>query len=337
MSRMRYAVALLLVAFATDSVRADPVADFYRGKTVTMIIGYGAGGGYDLYGRLAAEFLGRHIPGGPTIVPQNMPGAGSFKAAQYLYSAAAKDGAYLGSVAQTIALDTAMADDPALDATKLPYIGRLTSNVDTGVASLQSGIHSFDDVRTKTYAVGTSGGASTAVVYPAALNGFAGAKLKLVKGYQGVADVVLALERGEVEVGGAVGLPILLARHPDWLKGGATIIYQAALTRDHLIPDVPTLPELGLTDEGKTVLRAIAGTAEIGRSILTTPGVPPERLAALRKAFQEMVKDPDFLAACDKRNIMLAPATGEEMDVIVAQTMQIPKAVVLKIPPLLKQ
>jgi tripartite-type tricarboxylate transporter receptor subunit TctC len=337
MNRAALAIALLLVSFALDTARADPVSDFYRGKTITVIIGYGAGGGYDLYGRLTAEFLGRYIPGNPTIVPQNMPGAGSFKAAQYLYSAAPRDGTYLGSVAQTIALDTAMADDLALDATKLPYIGRLTSNVDTGVASLQSGIHSFDDVRKKSYAIGTSGGASTAVLYPAALNGFAGAKFKLVKGYQGVADVVLALERGEVEVGGSVGLPILLARHPDWLKGGATIIYQAALVRNRLIPDVPTLPELGLTDEGKTVLHAVAATAEIGRSILTTPGVPADRLAALRKAFEEMIKDPEFVAACDKRNIVLDPGTGEEMDAIVVQTMQIPKAVVMKIPPLLKE
>jgi tripartite-type tricarboxylate transporter receptor subunit TctC len=192
-------VALVMVSLQPVLGRADPIADFYRGKTMYMLIGYGAGGGYDLYGRVAAEFLGKHIPGEPTIVPQNMPGAGSFKAAQYLYSAARKDGTYLGSVAQSIALDTAMADNPALDATKLPYIGRLTSNVDTGVASLQSGIRSFDDVRKKQYAVGTSGGASTAVLLPASLNGFGGAKFKLVKGYQGVADVVLALERGEVE------------------------------------------------------------------------------------------------------------------------------------------
>jgi tripartite-type tricarboxylate transporter receptor subunit TctC len=332
-----FAIAMLLMSLASLPLRADPIADFYRGKTVYVIIGYGAGGGYDLYGRLAAEFLGRHIPGSPVIVPQNMPGAGSFKAAQYLYSAAPRDGTYLGSVAQSVALDTATADNPALDATKLPYIGRLTSNVDTGVASLQSGLHSFDDVRNRTVAIGTSGGASTAVLYPAALNGFAGAKFKLVKGYQGVADVLVALERGEVEAAGAVGIPILLARHPDWLTGGATILYQAALKRSHLIPNVPTLPELGLTDEGKTVLQAIASTAEIGRSILTTPGVPPERLAALRKAFQDMVTDPQLLASCQQRNITLDPGSGEEMDAIVAQTMQIPKAVVMKIPPLLNQ
>jgi tripartite-type tricarboxylate transporter receptor subunit TctC len=318
-------------------VRADPITDFYHGKTMYIIIGYGAGGGYDLYGRIAAEFLGKFIPGNPTIVPQNMPGAGSFKAAQYLYSAAPRDGTYLGSVAQTVALDTATAENPALDATKLPYIGRLTSNVDTGLASLQSGIHSFDDVRERTVVVGTSGAASTAVMYPAALNGFAAAKFKIVKGYQGVADVLLALERNEVQAAGAVGLPILQARHPDWLKGGVTILYQAALVRNRLLPSVPTLPELGLTDEGKTVLRAIASTAEIGRSILTTPGVPPERLAALRKAFQDMVHDPEFVATCEKRNIELDPETGEAMDAIVAQTMQIPKAVVMKIPPLLNQ
>ena len=327
-------VAMALLFDAAQS-RADQVADFYRGKTIYVVIGYGAGGGYDLYGRIAAEFLGRHIPGNPTIVPQNMPGAGSFKAAQYLYAAAPRDGTYVGSVAQSLALDTAMADNVGLDATKLPYIGRLTSNVDAGVASLQSGIRSFEDVRARSYAVGTSGGASTAVLLPAVLNGFAGARFKLVKGYQGVADVVLALERGEVEVAGAVGIPLLLARHPDWLRGNATILYQAALTRQRPLPDVPTLPELGMTEEGGIVLRAVASTAELGRSILTTPGVSQERLAALRRAFQDMVHDPEFLAACEKRNIMLDPATGEAMDAIVAQTMQIPKAAVTKIPPVL--
>ena len=208
-----------------------------------MIIGYGAGGGYDLYGRLAAEFLGRHIPGDPTIVPQNMPGAWQLQGcAISRIRRRRRTAPILGSVAQTIALDTAMAGDPALDATKLPvHRPAAPATVDTGVASLQSGIHSFDDVRKKIRdAVGTSGGASTAVLYPAALNGFAGAKFKLVKGYQGVANVVLALERGEVEVGGAVGLPLLLGKTPRLAQmGGATIIYQAALTRDRLIPDVP--------------------------------------------------------------------------------------------------
>ncbi len=330
-------VASLTFSMSTPAAHADTVADFYHGKTIHMIIGYGAGGGYDLYGRIAAEFLGRHIPGNPLVIPQNMPGAGSFKAAQYLFSAAAKDGTYLGSVSQTLALDTATSEKPSLDATKLPYIGRLTSNIDTGVALLKTGIKSFDDVRRKQFTVGTTGGASTAVLLPASLNAFAGAKFKLVKGYQGAADVLLAVERGEVEVAGAVGIPNMQSRHPEWLTGGATIIYQAALKRNRLLPNVPALPELGLTDEGKAVLRAIASTAEIGRSVIGTPDIPADRLAALRKAFQDMLKDPDFLAACKKRNITLDVGTGEDMDAIVRDTMRMPKSVLSKIPPLLNQ
>jgi tripartite-type tricarboxylate transporter receptor subunit TctC len=323
-------VAVISMLAAT-SAPAQSVAEFYRGKTIHMVIGYGAGGGYDLYGRLAAEFLGKHIPGNPNVVPQNMPGGGSFRAAQFLHSVAAKDGTYLGSVSQTLALDTAMAEKRLLDATELPYLGRLTTNIDTGVALLKTGIKSFDDVRKKQYSVGTTGGASTAVLLPSSLNAFGGAQFKLVKGYQGAAEVLIALERGEVEVAGAVGVPNLLTRHPDWLKGGATILYQAALNRHPLLPNVPTLPELGLTDEGKMVLRAIASTAEIGRSILTTPGVPPERLSALRKAFAEMVKDPAFLAAAKKRNITIEPGTGEAMDEIVRETMRTPKNVLKNI------
>ena len=338
MKRTAWAALFLVATLAlTGSASAQSVADFYRGKTVYMVIGYGAGGGYDLYGRIAAEFLGRFIPGNPTVVPQNMPGAGSFKAAQYLYSAASRDGTFLGSVSQTLAMDTAMADKASLDATKLPYLGRLTSNIDLGVALLATGIKSFEDVRTRQYVVGTTGGASTAVLLPASLNAFGGTKFKLVKGYQGAADVLLALERREVEVAGAVGIPNLLTRHPDWLNGGATILYQAALNRHRLLPNVPTLPELGVTDEGKAVLRAIASTAEIGRSILTTPGVPPERLAVLRTAFRDMMKDPEFLATCEKRNITLEFGVGEDMDAIVSQTMQTPKVVLNQIPPLLNQ
>jgi len=149
---------------------------------------------------------------------------------------------------------------------------------------------------------------------------------------------MLAAERGEVELVSAVGIPGLLAAHPDWIKGDvAVVLYQNALKRHPLLPQVPTLPELALSDEGRAVLRAIAGTAEIGRSILTTPGVPAERLAALRTAFQEMEKDPDFLAACEKRNITIEPATGEEMDAITKETVQMPKPVVTALAKLFKE
>ena len=236
--------AAVLAALASPApLGAQPAAEFYRGKTLRMIIGYGPGGGYDIYGRLVAEFLPRHLPGAPAIITQNMPGAGSFVAARYLYDVAPKDGSVLGSLAQTLALDSMVSASSKLDVAKLPYVGRVVTNIDIGAALAQSGIHSFDDARSKQYNVGASGGGSTTVLFPSALNAYAGARFKLVRGYNGTSDILLAMERGEVDIIGAYGLPGILASHPGWIyRGEAIILYQAALRRHRLLPDVPTLP-----------------------------------------------------------------------------------------------
>jgi tripartite-type tricarboxylate transporter receptor subunit TctC len=332
---MKRFAAMLLSAVVLSAVvpaNADPIEDFYRGKTLRMLIGYGPGGGYDLYARLVAEFLPKHLPGQPTIVPQNMPGAGSFAAANYMAGAAPKDGTVFGMLAQTFALDSRTGLGTKLDIGKFHYLGRAVTNIDTGVALPKSGIASFADVRTKEYTVGASGGGSTTVMFPSALAAYAGAKFKLVRGYKGTSDIILAMERGEVDIVGAYGLPGMLVSHPDWVsKGEAVILYQCSLKRHRLLPNVPALPELATNDDGRAVLRAVAGTGEIGRSILTTPDVSPERLAALRKAFAAMLSDPDFIAAAEQRKMMLDPATGEEMDAIVRETLQLPDAVAAKV------
>src|SRR5215813_7494774 len=330
----RLALMLLSVALwaAPSPSNADPISDFYRGKTLRMLIGYGPGGGYDLYGRLVAEFLPRHIPGNPIIVPQNMPGGGSFVAAKYMYEAAPKDGTVFGSLAQTLALDSMTNTTIKLDVTKFSYLGRVVTNIDTGVTLPKSGIRSFEDVRQKQYVVGTSGGGSTTVLFPSALNAYAGAKFKLVRGYSGTTDIVLAMERGEVDIVGAYGLPGILVSQPGWIqRGEATFLYQAALKRHRLLPNVPTLPELATSEEGRVILHAAASTGEFGRSILTTPGVPAERLSALRTAFAAMLKDSDFLAAAEKRNLMVDPGTGEEMDALVRETLKLPQEVAVRI------
>ncbi len=330
-------VSLLVLLFGGVPAKADPVEDFYRGKTMRMLIGYGPGGGYDLYARLVAEFLPRHLPGHPTIVPQNMPGAGSFAAANFMADAAPKDGTVLGMLAQTLALDSLVKRDAKIDVKRFHYIGRAVTNIDTGVALPKSGIKSFADVQQRSYSVGASGGGSTTVMFPSALMAYAGAKFKLVRGYKGTTDIILAMERGEVDIVGAYGLPGMLVSHPGWVgKGEAVILYQAALKRHRLLPNVPALPELGSDDEGRAVLRAVAGTGEIGRSILTTPDVPADRLAALRKAFSAMLNDNDFIAAAEKRKMMLDPASGEEMDGIVSDTLQLPAAVVAKVGEMMK-
>jgi tripartite-type tricarboxylate transporter receptor subunit TctC len=331
------ALALAAMLATVSALRAEPVADFYRGKTIKLIIGYGPGGGYDLYGRLAAEFLSRHIPGNPTIIPTNMPGGGSLKAVEYLYGVAPQDGTYLGSVSQQLATNAVTDEKNKLDVTRFRYLGRFTSNIDVGVALPQAGIKSFEDARKRQVVVGAENG-SMSLIYAKTLNNYGGAKLKIVKGYIGSADIQRAAERGEVDVNGSFSLPAVLVAHPDWVRDGtAVILYQNALKRFPQISQVPTLSELMLNDEGRTVAHVVAGMAEIGRSILTTPGVPEDRLAALRTAFQDMLKDPDFVAACAKRNLLLDPAKGEDMDTINQETMNLPKPIVEALRTLLKE
>jgi tripartite-type tricarboxylate transporter receptor subunit TctC len=337
MARLALAPAALLAALlAASPLKADPIADFYRGKTMKVIIGYAPGGGYDIYGRLAAEFLGRHIPGNPLIVPENMPGGGSLKAALYLYQVAPQDGTYLGSVSQQIAANAVTDDKNKMDVTRFRYIGRFTSNIDVGVALPQANIKTFEDARKRQVVVGAEQG-SMSLIYAQALNNYGGGKLKIVKGYTGSADIQLAAERGEVDINGSFSLPAVLVAHPDWVRDGtAAILYQNALKRAPQIPQVPTLSELMLTDEGRTIARVVAGMAEIGRSILVTPGVPAERVAALRAAFQDMLKDPNFIAACTQRNLTLDPGTGEDMDTITQDTMSLPRPTVDALSALLK-
>jgi tripartite-type tricarboxylate transporter receptor subunit TctC len=330
-------LAVLAALLAAPELRAQSVADFYRGKTLHMVIGYGPAGGYDLYGRLAAEFLGRHIPGNPMILPQNMPGNSSLRAVEYLLEVAPKDGTYLGSVQQALAM-TALTDDKArIDVSKLHYIGRLTSNIDIAVALPRTGIKSFEDARQREIVLGADQAGSMATAFALTLNKYAGARFRIVKGYGGSNEIQLAAERGEVEVNGSYSLPAVLVSHPDWVRDGkATILYQNAFQRFPQMPQVPTILELVNGEEGKALARVIAGTAEIGRSILT-PDAPPDRLAALRAAFQEMLKDPDFIAACEQRRLMLDPARGEDMDAIIRDTMSLPKPFVASLKTLLKE
>ena len=215
-----------------------------------------------------------------------------------------------------------------LDASKMPYVGRLVSNIDLGAGMPGAWFKDFEDARKKEIVVGATGAASPGFLLPTALNAYAGAKFKVIYGYKGSNDVLLAAERKEVDLIGSIGIATLLVRNPDWImERKAPIVYQAALTRHPLLPHVPALPELATIADGKAVLTAIAASAEIGRSIITTPNVPAARLAALRKAFNAMMADPAFLDAMKKRNVMLEPLTGEQVDKISNETLQTPPAV----------
>jgi tripartite-type tricarboxylate transporter receptor subunit TctC len=328
MMRMAGLAALLLSALPA-SAQTEAVADFYRGKTVRVVVGYGPGGSYDLYGRLAAEFLGRHIPGNPTVVAVNMPGAGGFKAIDYLYKVAPQDGTYLGSTAQQLAMTLLVDDKLGIDPRRFNYLGRLVSMIDVAVALPKSGLTSFEDARKREVTVGAGQSSSTSAIYARALNAYAGSRFKIITGYSGTTEIQLAVDRGEVEVNGGESLPTVIVQHPDWLQGKAVFLYQNGLQRFSQLSQVPTMTELVTSDEGRMVMRVLAGTAEVGRSILTTPGVPPERLKALRGAFAAMLKDPQFRAAAEKRNIMIDPGTSEQIDAVTRDTMNLPKETVV--------
>ena len=339
-NRAAWAALCLIAGMALSAtVRAESIGDF-RGKTMRVIIGYGVGGGYDLYGRIVAESLGRYIPGNPTIVAQNIPGAGGFAAAAYLYNVAPKDGTYLGSVSETLALDTAIAkeNDKKIDARRLPYLGRLTSNIEIGVARPAArSNHSKMRERAKSRSAPVGRLLPPISIRSPSINS-AEPSSNWCGGYTSVNEILLATERGEVELAGAVGLPFLFTSHPDagFVDGKATIIYQGALRRHALLANVPLVHELATNDEGRLVLHAIDSSSEVGKSILTTPDVPPERVAALRQAFQDMLRDPQFLAAAQKRSMMIDPDTGESMDAIVQETMRLPQPVLNTLAELLK-
>ena len=332
---MRYRIAIIVLAALVlaavtpaQAQKSDPVADFYRGKTVRVVVGYGTGGSYDLYGRLAVEFLGRHIPGNPTVIAVNMPGAGGFKAVDYLYKVAPQDGTHLGSVPQQLAMTLLANDKMGIDPTRFSYVGRIVSMVDVSVALPKSGIKSFEDTRKREVAVGAGQATSTSAIYARALNVYAGSRFKIITGYSGTAEILLAAERGEVDVNGGESLPTIIVQNPEWLQGKAVLLFQSGLKRHAQLPKVPTMTELATSDEGKRVMGVLAGTAEVGRAILTTPGVPAERVAALRTAFQAMLKDPEFIAATQKRKVMVDGATGEQLDALTRETMKLPKETV---------
>lgn len=331
----------MVAALATFShAHANPVEEFYRGKQLRLVIGYTPGGGYDIYGRATAEFLGRFIPGNPSIVPQNMPGAGSMVAARYVYGVAPKDGSVLATLSQTLPIDVLIQGDKAgFKLNEMPYIGRLVSNVDFGMGPHpdKSPFKTIEDLRTKQVVAAATAGASPANIFPTALNRLSGTKIKILVGYPGSQDMILALERGEVDLVGANGVASTMVRNPEWItKGERVIVYQAALKRHPLLPNVPTLEETGLDAQGKATLRAIAGSSEIGRSILTTPGVPADRLAALRKAFAEMLADKQFLDTMAARRTIIEPASGVDLDKIVEETAKLPGEIVRLIADIVK-
>jgi tripartite-type tricarboxylate transporter receptor subunit TctC len=328
---------LVGLALATVLGLAGPSAaqtpeQFYKGKSLDLEIGYPTGGSNDAYGRLLASHLGKHIPGSPTIVPRNMPGAGSFLAVNRVHSTLPKDGTVIGLGAPTLALDEKLGSQGVRFKTaELNWLGRVDSLINIVMMWNTSPVKTIADAQKIASTLSGTGAGSTVSIYPTVLNNVIGTKFKLVMGYRGSNEAMLAMERGEVEGHSTAWSAVKVAK-PDWVRDKTvSIIVQFALKRHPELPDVPTAVELARNDDERQVLSAIMNASEVGTAFFTGPGVPPDRLAALRHAFDETVKDPEFLAEAQRIRLGVTPMTGEELQKLVAQVSSLSPALLEKV------
>jgi tripartite-type tricarboxylate transporter receptor subunit TctC len=314
---------------------AQSVENFYQGRTISLIVGYPPAGAPDVYGRLVTRHLGKYLPGSPSIIARNMPGAGSILAANYIFNAAPKDGTVLGLLVPTMPLEEALGSSASkYRSASFNWIGRLATAPNITFINNASRVKTIADAFDNVAILGATGRSSTNAIYPTVLNNVLGTKFKVVTGYEGSAAVMLAMERGEVE-GHSATYDGLKTQHEDWLKTGkVNIVVQYLLKRHSALPDVPTSAELARTPEQAMILRAVSSASEIGKFILTTPEVPAERVAALRLAFDAMVKDPAYLADAAKLRIELDPLPGTELQKIIEEVQGMPADIVEKIKPM---
>ena len=325
--RITAALLILLVAWPGSALSQSSVEDFYRGKKLDMVIGYSSGGTYDLYARLVARHLGNYIPGKPLIVPRNMPGAGSRAATTWVYGIAPKDGTVLATADQSLSLQQAAGDKRInFDTTKLIYIGNPNVENNTTATWHTTGIRTLDDAKRREVTMGATGG-STSSQYPKAMNALLGTKFRIILGYPGGNDVNLAMERGEVDGRGSNSWTSWKATRPDWIaEKKINILVQIGLAKASDLPDVPLLLDLATNDDDRHLLRTLSASTNIGRPIFTTPDAPPERVEALRRAFDAMVRDPAFREQARREHFDIEPTTGEAMQKLVAEIVAIPKA-----------
>jgi len=322
-------IGMVAMLMATPA-HADAVEDFYKGKTINVVIGYSVGGGYDLYARHLARHMGKYIPGRPTLVPQNMTGAGSLRAASYIYSAAPKDGTVFGTFARAMAIQPLLSSAP-FDGTKFTWLGSVTNDVSTCITWHTSPVKTWSDMLETPVTLGGEGPGADPDIFALLYKNVFGAKVKLVTGYHGTNDTVLAMERGEVD--GLCGLSwsTLQSRHLEWMKSGKiNIVVQAAFKKQPELAGVPLITDLVKTPEQGQILKLILTSQEMARPFAAPPGIPDDRRAALLAAFERTMKDPEFLEEAKKLNLEVNPVSAHAIDDLLAELYATPKEVLEK-------
>jgi tripartite-type tricarboxylate transporter receptor subunit TctC len=324
--------SLIATSAAVPAHAADAVANFYKGRTVQIVVGFGPGGGYDLYARTLARYMGKHIPGNPTIIPQNMPGAGGVKAMNYLYNVARKDGTVMGTFARGMVIEPLLghAQGTQFEATKFNWVGSVSNEVSVCAFWHSSGIASWRDVQSKPSTIGASAAGADSEIFPVVLRNMFKLPMKIVTGYSGGgADINLGMERGEVQGRCGWSWSSLLSQSRPLLDGKKiAIVLQLALEKHEDLPDVPLVMDLATTPENKAALRLITSRQSIARPFALPPGVPADRVAALRNAFDATMKDPQFLAETARLDLEVRPVRGTDVEKLIKEIYASPPEVV---------
>src|SRR5215475_1315151 len=329
-------LALTTLTISAGPLAADPVADFYRGKTITCFIGYGVGGGYDLFARTISRHMPRHIPGNPTILPVNMPGASSMVLGNHLAKRAPQDGTAIGAVNSALLFDPLFAGAETkaqFQGPEMTMIGNAVSSAAVLIAWHTSGIKTIDDLRHKPLIVGAPSRTGDTYLLPLAIKNTLGLdNLKLITGYPGTREIVIALERGEL-TGRVWDMEGIKAARPDWLKNGnINLIAQLAPQAMPEVPaGVPLVKDYVPNNDDKKVLDVIFVSTILARPYIAPPGIPADRAKALREAFMATMRDPEFLVEVGKLQLNISPTAGEEMERIVADAYAQPDAIVQKV------
>lgn len=329
--RSMIAVAAAIAAIAVPA-SADSLADFYKGKTVSIVVSTGEGGTYDTVARSIARYMPKHIPGDPNMVLRYMPGAGHVLATNYMYNQAPKDGTYIATIGNSIPQAQALdGKGVRFDARKFNWLGT------TGISNLMtvawgaSGVKTIDDVFKNEVTAGSTGAGSGTMLYPTITNNVVGTKFKIISGYRKATEIDLAMERGEVVVRAGFSLGSLSNEHPDWISGKkVNFLFQVGGKREPRYPDVPLMSELGRTPEQQQLMRILSAPVELGRPYLAPPDLTVDRVKALRSAFVNTLKDPAFLAEARKLKFDLRPLNGDDTAKIVKETIDIPPAIATK-------
>jgi len=308
--------------FAPIPAYSDENSDFYAGKTVQLVIGYATGGGYDDYARLLGRHIGRRIPGHPTVVVQNMPGAGSIRAANYLYNIAPKDGTVFGGFARGIFLDPLLgrAEGMRFTPATFGWLGSISNDIGVCAFRSDAGIDSWADMQTKRYKIGATGAGADSDVFSNLLRRMFNLPMQLVLGYPSVPETVLAIQRKEVDGRCGWSWSTLSTRNRDlWLSKQIRVVLQLGDKRIAELAEVPTVLDVAGSTEQQAVLKLIVARQMMARPFVAPPGIPSARLTTLRNAFDATMQDPEFLADAQRQNLDVRPVTGAEADALIAQ------------------